>query len=104
MEEKQMLKAVHGKDVHMLPGLFQKRMKLNEDYLMELDPACLLQNFYLEAGIIPEGCQVLPDPEKAKMHWPAAGPFPRPLAVGSRRAVLRRKETRAESPGGPYRG
>ena len=64
-----MLKAVHGKDVHMLPGLFQRRMKLNEDYLMELDPACLLQNFYLEAGIIPDGCQVLPDPEKAKMHW-----------------------------------
>ena len=64
-----MLKAVHGKAVHMLPGLFPKRMKLNEEYLMELDPACLLQNFYLEAGIIPEGCQVLPDPEKAKMHW-----------------------------------
>ena len=64
-----MLKAIHGKDVHLLPGLFERRMKLNEAYLMELDPACLLQNFYLEAGIIPEGCQVLPDPDKAKMHW-----------------------------------
>ena len=32
-----MLKAVHGKDVHMLSGLFQKRMKLNEEYLMELE-------------------------------------------------------------------
>ena len=64
-----MLKAVRGKDVRMFPGLFRKRMKLNEDYLMELDPGCLLQNFYLEAGIIPEGCQVLPDPDKAKMHW-----------------------------------
>ena len=64
-----MLNAVRGKNVRVLPGLFQQRMKLNEDYLMELDPGCLLQNFYLEAGIIPEGCQVLPEPEKAKMHW-----------------------------------
>ena len=64
-----MLKAVHGKDVHLLPGLFRRRMKMNEDYLSELDPGCLLQNFYLEAGIIPEGGQVLNDPEKAKMHW-----------------------------------
>ena len=64
-----MLNAVKGKDTRLLPGLFRRRMKLNEDYLLELDPGCLLQNFYLEAGIIPEGCQVLPDPDKAKMHW-----------------------------------
>ena len=64
-----MLKAVRGKDVQMLPGLFQRRMKLNEEYLMELDPGCLLQNFYIEAGIIPPGGQVINDPDKAKMHW-----------------------------------
>ncbi len=67
--EKIMLKVVRGKDVRMLPGLFQKRMKLNEEYLMELDPGCLLQNFYIEAGIIPPGGQVINDPDKAKMHW-----------------------------------
>ena len=64
-----MLKAIRGKDVKIRPGLFQRRMKLNEDYLMELDPGCLLQNFYIEAGIIPPGGQVINDPEKAKMHW-----------------------------------
>ena len=64
-----MLKKIHGKKVKMLPGLFQRRMELNEAYLMELDPGCLLQNFYLEAGIIPPGGQVVSDPEHAKMHW-----------------------------------
>ena len=64
-----MLKTVRGENVRLLPGLFMRRMKLNEDYLMELDPGCLLQNFYLEAGIIPEGGQVINEPEKAKMHW-----------------------------------
>ena len=64
-----MLKAIRGKDTRLLPGLFQRRMKLNEDYLTELDPGCLLQNFYIEAGIIPPGGQVINDPDKAKMHW-----------------------------------
>ena len=64
-----MLNQVNAQKIRMLPGLFQKRMKLNEDYLMELDSGCLLQNFYLEAGIIPEGCQVIPDPDGVKMHW-----------------------------------
>lgn len=64
-----MLRAIQGKDVRLLPGLFQRRMKLNEDYLMELDPGCLLQNFYIEAGIIPPGGQVINDPDRAKMHW-----------------------------------
>ena len=65
----QMIKAVQGNDVRMLPGLFRKRMDLNEEYLMELDPGCLLQNFYIEAGIIPPGGQVINEPEKARMHW-----------------------------------
>ena len=64
-----MLNAIKGNEVRLLPGLFARRMKLNEDYLMELDPGCLLQNFYIEAGIIPPGGQVIGDPEKAKMHW-----------------------------------
>ena len=64
-----MLNQVNAQKIRMLPGLFPKRMKLNEDYLMELDSGCLLQNFYLEAGIIPEGCQVIPDPDGVKMHW-----------------------------------
>ena len=64
-----MLKAAEGKNVRLLPGLFQRRMKLNEDYLLELNPGCLLQNFYLEAGIIPPGGQVINEPDKAKMHW-----------------------------------
>ena len=64
-----MLKAVQGKAVRLLPGLFRRRMELNEGYLMELDPGCLLQNFYIEAGIIPPGGQVINDPDSAKMHW-----------------------------------
>ena len=46
-----MLNRAPLSDVKILPGLFKSRMKLNEDYLMELDSVCLLQNFYLEAGI-----------------------------------------------------
>lgn len=64
-----MLQAARIKQVKMLPGLFQHRMKLNEAYLTELDPGCLLQNFYLEAGIIPPGGQVINEPDQAKMHW-----------------------------------
>ena len=64
-----MLKSIQKKDVRMLPGLFLRRMELNEAYLMDLDPGCLLQNFYLEAGIIPPGGQVINNPEQAKMHW-----------------------------------
>ena len=64
-----MIRALKGKDVKMLPGLFARRMALNEAYLMELDPGCLLQNFYIEAGIIPPAGQVINDPATAKMHW-----------------------------------
>ena len=64
-----MLKRAALKDVRVLPGLFRQRMDLNEAYLLELDSGCLLQNFYLEAGIILPGLQVVPDPSAAKMHW-----------------------------------
>ncbi len=55
--------------VRILPGLFRRRMDLNESYLMELDSTCLLQNFYLEAGVILPGQQIIPDPSAAKLHW-----------------------------------
>ena len=64
-----MLKRFSLPDVRILPGLFHQRMKLNENYLMELDSVCLLQNFYLEAGIILPDQQVLPDPASARLHW-----------------------------------
>ncbi|MBR2854793.1 MAG: glycoside hydrolase family 127 protein, partial [Clostridia bacterium] len=64
-----MLKRAALKDVRVLPGLFRQRMDLNEAYLLELDSTCLLQNFYLEAGIVLPGLQVVPDPSAAKMHW-----------------------------------
>ena len=63
-----MLKRVPLSGVKILPGLFRSRMKLNEDYLMELDSVCLLQNFYLEAGIQLPGQQSVPDPASAKLH------------------------------------
>ncbi len=50
-------------------GIFRERMNLNRKYLAELDPQCLLQNFYLEAAIIMPGLQIMPDPEKANLHW-----------------------------------
>ena len=55
--------------VRVLPGMFRRRMKLNEDYLMELDSLCLLQNFYFEAGIQLPDQQSVPDPAAAKLHW-----------------------------------
>ncbi|MFT3951297.1 MAG: glycoside hydrolase family 127 protein [Oscillospiraceae bacterium] len=64
-----MLKAVDKRQVSVLPGLFRERMELNRTYLMELDTTCLLQNFYLEAGIIIPGIQVIDHPETVKLHW-----------------------------------
>lgn len=64
-----MLKAFDLNEVCVLPGLFRERMVVNRDYLMELGTQELLQNFYLEAGIIMPGLQVLEHPEQAKLHW-----------------------------------
>lgn len=44
-------------------------MDVNRQYLLELDANCLLQNFYLEAGIILPGLQVVDNPETANLHW-----------------------------------
>ncbi|WP_058301562.1 beta-L-arabinofuranosidase domain-containing protein [Gorillibacterium timonense] len=64
-----MLKAIDKKKVTLLPGIFRERMNVNREYLMELDTQCLLQNFYLEAGIVMPGLQVVDNPETAKLHW-----------------------------------
>ena len=64
-----MLSRASIQHVKIMPGLFSGRMKLNEDYLMELDSVCLLQNFYLEAGIQLPNMQSVPDPAAAKLHW-----------------------------------
>ena len=61
-----MLRQVKSK---VTGGIFRSRMNINRDYLIELDSQCLLQNFYLEAGIIMPDLQVIPEPEKAKLHW-----------------------------------
>lgn len=55
--------------VHLLPGLFKERSEVNRSYLMDLEPQGLLQNFYLEAGIVMPDLQVLENPETAKLHW-----------------------------------
>lgn len=53
----------------LLPGLFKQRSDVNLNYLMELKNISLLQNFYLEAGIIMPGVQNVPDPLAVDLHW-----------------------------------
>ena len=60
-----MLKPAEKGSVKILPGVFRERMDVNRQYLLELDANCLLQNFYLEAGIILPGLQVVDNPETA---------------------------------------
>lgn len=64
-----MLNNTKNGSVKILPGLFRERMDVNRNYLMELDTNCLLQNFYLEAGVILLGLQVVDDPTTANLHW-----------------------------------
>ena len=64
-----MLKKADRHHISLLPGLFQERALLNRNYLFSLDSTCLLQNFYLEAGIVMPGLQVVDDPALAKLHW-----------------------------------
>ena len=64
-----MLKAPNLADCRVTGGIFRERMELNRKYLKELEPMCLLQNFYLEAGIILPDMQVINEPEKANLHW-----------------------------------
>lgn len=64
-----MLKKAARENVTIFPGLFRERMKINRDYLLELDDQCLLQNFYLEAGVIMPEVQAVGDPASARLHW-----------------------------------
>ena len=64
-----MLKPAEKGSVKILPGVSRERMDVNRQYLLELDTNCLLQNFYLEAGIILPGLQVVDNPETANLHW-----------------------------------
>ena len=64
-----MLKPAEKGSVKILPGVFRERMDVNRQYLLELDTNCLLQNFYLEAGIVLPGLQVVDNPETANLHW-----------------------------------
>ena len=64
-----MLKPAEKGSVKILPGVFRERIDVNRQYLLELDTNCLLQNFYLEAGIILPGLQVVDNPETANLHW-----------------------------------
>ena len=64
-----MYRSVNRKNVKITEGLFRERMNLNRQYLSELDITCLLQNFYLEAGIGLPGIQTIYDPGDTKLHW-----------------------------------
>jgi len=56
-------------NVKLTDGLFKERERVDRNYLMELDNRALLQNFYMEAGIILPGLQIVPDPSDTYMHW-----------------------------------
>ncbi len=61
--------SVKRNNVAVTGGVFKERMTLNRNYLLELDTDSLLQNFYLEAGIIlPNGARIH-EPESANIHW-----------------------------------
>ena len=53
-----MIRSFERKDVKLLPSIFTERVGLNRKYLLSLDSNALLQNFYLEAGIIVPECQI----------------------------------------------
>ena len=59
-----MPKAVDRSKVKVTGGIFRERMELNRRYLMELDTTALLQNFYIEAGIVLPGLQTVYDPRR----------------------------------------
>ena len=64
-----MPESVKRNNVSVTGGVFRERMELNRRYLLELDTTCLLQNFYIEAGIGLPGIQTIYDPTSANLHW-----------------------------------
>ena len=63
-----MISSIKNGNVKLLPSIFFDRAKLNIDYLLSLDNICLLQNYYIEAGIIIPGLTFIGNPENAKLH------------------------------------
>lgn len=79
-----MLDKVNRHNVTLLSGLFRERADLNRNYLFELDSTCLLQNFYLEAGVVMPGLQVVDDKAPLGLgssYLPVERSFSRSLAV-----------------------
>lgn len=64
-----MLKTIDKMQVKVLPSIFKERSDINRQYLLSLKNNCLLQNHYLEAGIILPGLQVLHNPDTEELHW-----------------------------------
>lgn len=64
-----MINNVSFQNVKLLPGLFKERADINRSYLMELSNQGLLQNFYLEAGVILPNLQIVEDPSNTALHW-----------------------------------
>ncbi|MED9903891.1 MAG: glycoside hydrolase family 127 protein [Lachnospiraceae bacterium] len=63
------MQEVKKKNVTLLPGLFKERSEVNRKYLHGLSKQGLLQSYYLEAGIVMPGLQVMHDPDAAELHW-----------------------------------
>ena len=63
------MKALKYSEIRLTNGLFKERETVNRNYLLSLDNRALLQNFYLEAGIILPGLQIIPNPEDCYLHW-----------------------------------
>ena len=64
-----MIKNIDFGTTKLEPGLFKQRSDVDFNYLMELKNVSLLQNFYLEAGVIMPGVQIVPDPLAVDLHW-----------------------------------
>ncbi len=64
-----MLNRVDFKNIHLLQGLFKERSDINRKYLMQLSNNALLQNFYIEAGIVMPALQAVENPADADLHW-----------------------------------
>lgn len=64
-----MLKGFCFNELELLPGLFMERANVNKSYLKSLSKQGLLQNYYLEAGVIMPGLQIVENPETAHLYW-----------------------------------
>lgn len=64
-----MIENIPFNQIKLTPSIFSERYETNREYLMSLESQGLLQNFYLEAGIVMPDLQICPDPSTAKLHW-----------------------------------